>query len=312
MIVCCGEALIDMIPSKDSEGNSTLSPVSGGAIFNTAISLGRLGVKTAMFSGISDDLFGKQLIDDLHNSGVTSHLSIRSNRPTTLAFVELVDGKASYSFYDENTAGRMIQTEDLPEMPSEIDAFYFGGISLCAEPASSTYAVLAERVHRDSVLMLDPNIRPGFIQDEQAYRMRLEKMVSYADIIKVSDEDLEWIVRGDMDESARVERLRLFSRSTGSPLIIVTRGEKGVCAYLSNREAVFVEAKKVEVIDTVGAGDTFNAGVLESLLKSGVLTKSAFQTISADVIKNALLKGAEVAAVTVTRMGANPPWANEL
>lgn len=313
LIVCCGEALIDMIPVRDSEGNSALRPVSGGGIFNTAIGLGRLGIATAMFTGLSDDLFGKQLVDDLGDSGVLTHLAVRSSRPTTLAFVELVDGKASYSFYDENTAGRMIQADDLPDMPAGADVFYFGGISLCSEPASTSYAVLAEQVHNSSVVMIDPNIRPGFIQDEQLYRALLQKMIGLADIVKVSDEDLEWLVKGDISESTRVEKLRLSSRSAdGHPLIIVTRGEKGVCAYLSNGDEVTVDAKQVEVTDTVGAGDTFNAGVLESLQKSGVLTKSAFQKVNAQVIEKSLLRGVEVAAVTVTRVGANPPWIHEL
>ncbi len=312
MIVCCGEALIDMIPSKDSAGNLALRPVSGGAIFNTAIGLGRLEVKTAMFTGLSDDLFGRQLVDDLRHSNVATDLAVRSSRPTTLAFVELVDGKASYSFYDENTAGRMIQSDDLPEMPAQVNAFYFGGISLCAEPACLTYAALAEQVHKNSVLMLDPNIRPGFIQDELAYRALLRKMISFADIIKVSDEDLEWIIPEELSESERVEKLCQHRSDRNNPLVIVTLGEKGVNAYLSQGKKITIEANKVDVVDTVGAGDTFNAGLLESLFKSGVLTKAALKVAADKDIEKALRRGAEVAAVTITRVGANPPWLSEL
>lgn len=313
MIVCCGEALIDMIPSADGEGNPVLRPVSGGAIFNTAISLGRLGVTTAMVCGLSNDLFGKQLADDLKISGVSTDFAVRSGRPTTLAFVELVDGKASYSFYDENTAARMIQLSDIPEMPANATTFYFGGISLCVEPACLAYAELAERVHEDCIVMLDPNIRPSFIQDEGAYRSLLARMIGVADIVKVSDEDLEWIAGTSADESTLVEQLKSMSMADHSPsIVIVTRGEKGASAHLLNGEVISVDAKRAEVVDTVGAGDTFNAGVLESLSKSDFFSKSGLQQIDNDSVQRALIRGAAVAAVTITRAGANPPWANEL
>jgi len=111
MIICCGEALIDMIPVGDGQ---SLKPHAGGAVFNTAIALGRLGLSPRFLSGISTDLFGKILMDALHSSDVTTDLVIRSDRPTTLAFVELTDGNARYVFYDENTAGRMLDPDDLP------------------------------------------------------------------------------------------------------------------------------------------------------------------------------------------------------
>ena len=111
MILCCGEALIDMIPVETSGGDAFV-PHSGGAIFNTAIALGRLGGSASMVTGLSDDLFGQQLRDGLEASHVDTSLVIASDRPTTLAFVKLVDGHASYVFYDENSAGRMIQSDE--------------------------------------------------------------------------------------------------------------------------------------------------------------------------------------------------------
>ena len=139
MILCCGEALIDMLPRQTTGGAACFQPYSGGAVFNTAIALGRLGVPSSLFTGLSTDHFGQQLAATLRSSGVSIDLAHRSDRPTTLAFVTLVDGQARYAFYDENTAGRMLAPEDLPAVPSEVDVMFFGGISLAVEPCASTY-----------------------------------------------------------------------------------------------------------------------------------------------------------------------------
>lgn len=309
MIICCGEALIDMIPDALESGEVAFRPVSGGAIFNTAIGLGRLGVNVAMLTGLSDDLFGRQLAADLEKSDVRTSLAIVSSRPTTLAFVELVDGKATYSFYDENTAGRMIEPEDLPAAPADAEAFYFGGISLCSEPGADTYRQLAERVSEDNVVVLDPNIRANFITDEVRYRSRLMAMVAVADIMKISDEDLDWLIPGDLTEAEQVQQFRKDSRAR---LVIVTRGPDGAAGYLENGEMIFVPSQKVKVADTVGAGDTFNSGMLASLSRSGLLTRKSILNLSVSDVEKALQLGARVAAITVSRVGANPPWQSEL
>lgn len=310
MIVCCGEALIDMLPVS-SEGSTFFNPVCGGAIFNTAIALGRLNVDVSMFTGLSVDLFGEQLVEVLHKSNVNTDACIRAERPTTLAFVKLTDGVASYRFYDENTAARCIEIPDLPNFPESACAFYFGGISLCSEPAANAYVVLAEQVAAKATIVLDPNIRPNFIIDESAYRERLIRLIAVADVIKVSDEDLEWLAPQYSTEQDRVSYLRDKTRDSAA-LIVVTRGSKGAQAYLASGNNVYVEAKKAEVVDTVGAGDTFNAGLLESLNNEGYLNKDAIKNLSDEVVEKALVRGAEVAAITVSRAGANPPWASEL
>ena len=127
MILSCGEALIDMLPRQSTEGEAAFAPYAGGAVFNTAIALGRLGVPSGFLSGVSTDLFGEVLTDTLAASKVDTSLLIRSGRPTTLAFVKLVAGQASYAFYDENTAGRMIAPADLPAIPASVSAMFFGG-----------------------------------------------------------------------------------------------------------------------------------------------------------------------------------------
>lgn len=308
MIICCGEALIDMIPDTDSSGHTHFTPHSGGAIYNTSIALGRLGIKTALLSGLSDDLFGKQLTHGLQASGVDTSFLITSQRPTTLAFVELKNGHATYTFYDENTAGRSILPTDLPDLPAEIDALYFGGISLCSEPGADTYRHLAQKYAEQRCIILDPNIRPGFIEDETRYRERLDAMIAISDIVKVSDEDLHWIIPG----AENIEEKAQFLQAHGPSIVVMTRGASGVSAFHGDGDILNVSSQKVKVVDTVGAGDTFNAGMLASLSQQGLLNKAAVFSITPRQLESALKSGAAVAAVTVSRAGANPPWRNEL
>ncbi|MDI3336867.1 carbohydrate kinase [Defluviimonas aestuarii] len=308
MILCCGEALIDMIPSVNEKGQPSFTPYAGGAVFNTAIALGRLRARTGFLSGISSDLFGSLLRDTLARSNVDSSMAIISDRPTTLAFVQLTNGHASYIFYDENTAGRLLDPANLPELPDGTLALYFGGISLIGEPGSEFYAALALRESPDRVIMLDPNIRAGFIKDERAYRARLDRIIAHADIVKVSDEDLNWIIPGMLSLDDKVSKICAM----GPSLVILTKGGAGVAAAAQGRSMVSVMARRVEVVDTVGAGDTFNAGVLSKLSELRLLTKEALKQISDEHIRMALEQGVRVAAITVSRSGANPPWAEEL
>lgn len=305
MILCCGEALIDMLP-RDLGGQPAFAPHPGGAVFNTAIALGRLGATTGFFSGLSTDLFGDQLTEALKASHVTSDLAVRTARPTTLAFVRLVDGQASYAFYDENTAGRMLSKADLPTLLDHVTAMFFGGISLVAEPCGTVYEGLMQREAGRRVMMLDPNIRPGFITDEGAYRARIGRMIAMSDIVKVSDEDLHWLEGpGDLAALAR----GLCAR--GPQLVCVTQGAQGAWG-ITAEQAVFVPARKVAVVDTVGAGDTFNAGVLAALRLAGLCKGGRLARLEPGQIEAALTRGSAAAAITVSRAGANPPWAHEI
>jgi fructokinase len=308
MILCCGEALIDMIPAVTADGQTAFVPHTGGAVFNTSVALGRLGADTGLMSGLSRDVFGTQLAKDLQASNVdTSHV-IWSDRPTTLAFVHLRDGHASYSFYDENSAGRMLQPEDLPELSADISTLFFGGISLVCEPAAETYLHLAIRESTDRAVMLDPNIRPAFIQDDQGYRNRLDQMIACADVVKVSDEDLDWI----LPEAASLEGKAAELQKNGPRIVIVTRGKHGARAFLPDGKVLDVPAQSVQVVDTVGAGDAFNAGFLAHLASSGHLDKRNLRSPSSKVIGDAISFASRVAAITVSRAGANPPWQHEL
>lgn len=308
MILCCGEALIDMLPRAHADGAQGFVPHAGGAIFNTAIALGRLGTPTGFLTGASTDLFGDILRAELEASGVATDLIVWSDRPTTLAFVKLTGGQAHYTFYDENTAGRMLDPQAAPTIPDDVTTLYFGGISLIGEPAADFYLALAEREAARRVIVCDPNIRAGFIRDEAAYRRRLDRMMAHTDILKVSDEDVSWLVPGA--ESVLDKARSLLAK--GPRIVVLTRGAEGASAVTASGETVSVAVRKVTVVDTVGAGDTFNAGVLARLHGFGLLNRADLGRIEAEHLKAALEHGARVAAVTVSRPGANPPWAHEL
>jgi fructokinase len=305
MIICCGEALIDMLPRTTTQGEDAFSPYAGGSVFNTALALGRLGLKTGFFTGMSSDMFGDILRKALSDSGVDHSYCATLDLHTTLAFVRLVNGQASYAFFDENTAGRMITEEHLPTLGDEVEALHFGAISLIPDPCGATYESLMRREHGSRVISLDPNIRPGFITDAAKHRARIDRMIAMSDIVKMSDEDLEWFGMPDMETAARAWL------GQGPSLVVFTRGARGAIGF-TREHTVEVDGVAVTVADTVGAGDTFNAGILASLKRDNALTKQAMKTLSAEAIGNALRLGAKAAAVTVSRPGANPPWASEI
>ena len=308
MILCCGEALIDMIPTVSTTGARAFEPHPGGSVFNTAVALGRLGATTGFLSGLSTDQFGVQLSQALVESNVDTTTAIITDRPTALAFVQLNDGQANYIFYDENSAGRWMTTDQLPEIPHKISTLYFGGISLIGGPCSDFYAALAVRESANRVVMLDPNIRVSMVEDEEKYRTRLKRMLLHSDIVKVSDEDLAWIID---DPNDLISEARAIQKM-GPKLVIVTRGAKGALVVTQDKNAVEVPAQPVSVVDTVGAGDTFNAGVHANLAQNRLLTKQALARVGTSEIQEAVKFGAKVAAKTVSRSGADSPWASEL
>lgn len=306
MILCCGEALIDMLPRETTQGEEAFAPYPGGAVFNTAIALGRLAAEPGFLCGLSRDAFGAMLEASLREANVDPSLSPRSDRLTTLAFVRLTNGQASYQFYDENTALSGMTIDDIKPLPGNVDALFFGGISLVGATCGPAFEALMLREADSHVTMIDPNIRESFITDRDTYVARIGKMMAAADIVKLSDEDLMWLEGdGDYGDLAR----GILAR--GTKLVIITRGAEGATAYMANHE-VSAPAETVLLVDTVGAGDTFNAGVLFALQQSGSLTKEAIKTLDAGNLRKALEMGARCAAVTVSRAGANPPWAHEI
>lgn len=301
MILCIGEALIDMVPQND-----TFRPLPGGSVYNTAIALGRIGAETGFLWPISRDPFGEALLRPLAEAGVNTDLCPRTDRLTTLAFVTLTGGEARYSFYDEGSAGRMLVPGDIPALPSSVTALFAGGISLVPDPCGAAVEGLISAHHVRLPVMLDPNIRPFFIPDADAYRARLARLLPMADIVKLSGDDLEWLYPELAAQAAAQKVLAL-----GPRIVLQTGGAAGARAHWAG-DMVAAPAIRTTVADTIGAGDTFNAGVLASLAQQGVLSKRGIAALQADQLTAALTLGARAAAVTVSRPGANPPWAHEL
>jgi fructokinase len=306
MILCCGEALIDMLPRKGADGADVYQPFLGGSVYNTAIALSRLGTSTGFFAGLSNDFFGDSLVAGLKDAGVSEKYVRRKDRYTTLALVKLSDGHARYSFIEEGSAGRMLEKRDLPKVPKSVDALHFGSISLIPEPCGTTYETLMKRSAKSHVISLDPNIRPTLIKDKKKHLARLNRLIKLADLVKISDEDIIWMT-GKKD-FAKVAAGWL---KAGAKIVAVTRGGEGVEIH-TKKHALMLEAPKVKVADTVGAGDTFTAGFLTYLKRNGLLNKKAIAGIDATQLMHAAEFAMKCAAVTVSRPGANPPWAHEV
>ena len=303
MILCAGEALIDMIPDADG----AYVPHVGGAVLNTAVALGRLGEDAGLITGLSSDPFGSMIEDHLTASQVSVTPAVRSDRNTTLAFVQLEHGNATYTYYDADTATRNIQPTDIASVPAGTKAVFFGGISLCNPPVADTLLDLALSQPADRLVMADPNIRPGFVSDQEGYRTRLTKLIGRADIVKLSDDDIGWLLP-DGDLNAKAQAVLAM----GPKMLLLTEGGDGATAHLANGTKVRVAAEKAQVVDTVGAGDTFNAGCLAALRRADALSPSAIATPGEASLADMLTFAARAAAITVSRAGANPPWQTEL
>ncbi|MDO5648169.1 carbohydrate kinase [Paracoccus sp. (in: a-proteobacteria)] len=301
MILCAGESLIDMVPQDGG-----FRPLAGGAVYNTAVALGRLGANAGYLWPISTDPFGAMIRQPLADAGVNTDLCPVTDRLTTLAIVTLTGTEARYSFYDAESAGRMLRPDDIAPLPDTVAALFAGGISLVPDPCGATIETLIAQNHARMAVMIDPNIRPFFITEPEPYRARLSHLLPMADIVKLSADDLEWLYP-DLSPDAAAQRVL----QTGPRIVLQTGGESGARAIWAG-DVVNVPAVRTTVADTIGAGDTFNAGVLASLSRQGVLTKSGLASVTPAQLRTALTMGAQAAAVTVSRPGANPPWAHEM
>ena len=221
MIVCCGEALIDFLPRKSAEGDAVYQPFCGGSVYNTAIALGRLGIGTGFFSGLSSDFFGDMLRDGLKASHVDLAYVKTWDKPSTLAFVKLSDGHARYSFFDDNSACRMLTRKDLPKLAAKVQALHFGSISLIPEPGGTALEALMKREAKTRVISLDPNIRASLIKDRRGHLARLHRMIAMADVVKISDEDVAWMT-GKSDFAKTAEKWLKAGAGSSSSRVAVT------------------------------------------------------------------------------------------
>lgn len=306
MIICAGESLIDMVSFR---GEAEYTPHVGGSNFNSSIALGRLGADSYYFGAISNDNYGELIENTLRHSNVKQDFIIKTNRPTTLAYADVIDGIAEYTFVDEHSAGRLLDTTSLKPFLDGVKkakALLVGGISLQAEPCGSSWQWLIEEVSGYLPIYFDANIRPDFIEDKQSFFHRFIELTSRVDIIKISDEDYRYLYGAqDFSETSK------GWLNNGVKLVILTLGSDGAKVLYSDHE-VSVQSNKVDVLDTIAAGDTFNAGFLLSLDKQGLLDRESLNSIGKTQLKTALTFANKVASITVTKKGANPPWLEEL
>ena len=307
MIICAGESLVDMVSFR---GEPEYTPHVGGSNFNSSIALGRLGADSYYFGAISNDSYGELIENTLRHSKVKEDFVIKTNRPTTLAYADVVDGIAEYTFVDEHSAGRLLDQTSLKPFVNRVmkaKALVVGGISLQAEPCGSSWQWFIEQVSGQLPIYFDANIRPDFIENKQRYLNRFVKLTSKVDIIKISEEDYRYLY-GAQDFN-KVSKVWL---DNGVKLVIFTLGSEGSKVIFDNDKEVFFKSKKVDVVDTIAAGDSFNAGFLLSLDEQGLLDRVSLDIISDTQLEKALSYANKVASITVTKKGANPPWLHQI
>ncbi|KAA0931641.1 carbohydrate kinase family protein [Streptomyces apricus] len=300
MIVVAGEALIDLVPGEPG-ALAALTPRRGGGPYNTAVALGRLGSPATFCSRISRDAFGEALIDGLREAGVDVASVQRGAEPTTLAVASIAEnGSASYSFYVEGTADRLFSAPG--RLPEGTRAVSFGTCSLVLEPGASAYEELMRDASAQGVFTaLDPNIRAVLIPDPDAYRARFKSWLPSVSLLKLSEEDAEWLGGTPREWLA-----------CGPSAVVVTRGGDGLTAYTRDGGEHSVPGEPVDVVDTIGAGDTVNAALLHGLAARDALSAAAVAGLGADGWGELLRFAARAAAITCSRAGAEPPYAHEL
>ena len=304
-IVVAGEALVDLVPGDDGR----LAPLPGGSPFNVAIGLGRLGVPTAYLGPVSDDGFGYLLATRLDDAQVERVLAGRSALPTSLAMVHLdAAGRASYRFYLEATSATSLRPEDAASLPTDLPLHLsLGAVTFATGSTGHVLAALAMDAARRPLVSLDPNVRSAVMGERAAAARTMAEVVACVDLVKVSDDDLAAL---HPDEDPLVVAGRWAS--SGPALVVVTRGAQGAVAIRREGGTLTVASPEVDVVDTVGAGDAFSAGLLAALTERDALERSRLVALAAGELNAALRFAAEVAAATCTRAGADPPWRDQL
>ncbi len=306
-IAILGEALIDF----KSTGALAFQGFIGGSSLNVATATARLGQSTMFLTQISSDLFGASLREHMTKNGIdTSHV-LESDSHSTLAFVEERDGQAHFSFMNSRAADTMYDPQPRPILPANLKFMQFGSISLLSDPTSTSITEIIGK-HRSSLnhnvtVVFDPNCRPALTPDLEGYKRKLRNWLRLAHVVKVSDQDLGWL---EPDKS--LDDVAADWIAQGPSVVIITRGEHGSSLYRAGHERLQVPTPKVSVIDTVGAGDTYTAGLMVSLLEHGHERAEQLATHSDQTWLEVMQFAAQAAAINCTRAGANPPTRAEV
>ncbi|MEO6207523.1 MAG: PfkB family carbohydrate kinase [Candidatus Limnocylindrales bacterium] len=300
-IVVAGEALVDLIVAPDGR----LAAIPGGGPYNTARTIARLGGDVAFLGRLSDDRFGRTLRAALESDGVALHHVAQTSDPTTLAVAELDElGVASYQFYLDGTSAPGLTVADAAPVPGpDLVALHVGTLGLVMEPIGATIEWLVDAVAASTLVMLDPNSRPSATPDASAFRARIGRLALRADVIKVSDDDLAFLSPGDGADAA-IEQLL----ATGDPVVLRTDGGRAVEIRTRGQRSV-IPVPSVDVVDTVGAGDAFGGGFLQSWIAAG---RGRTELADLEALVDSVTFAVRVASLTCTRPGADPPTRAEL
>jgi len=312
MILCIGEAVIDMFQKNIPNAGEVFMPLPGGCSYNMSIAISRLKQSAAFLGKISTNFFGEIQIRRLKENNVRDDLLIRSEKNPILAFIKTEAGREpQYAFYDEGTCDVSLSIEELPSLPDETTCIVFGSVSMTMEPIATTIETFINKAAEKTVVAFDPNIRPMMIKDKAAYLKRFEKWAGLSTIVKISAEDYNYI-RANTDPR---EALRSII-DMGSKLAIMTLGPEGALAMLKRgADLIEVSSPAVDagpVADTVGAGDTFLGAMLAWLQRRGKLSHNAIASLSEKDLNDALVFANKAAAIVCTRRGAEPPTLEEV
>ena len=306
MFLVCGEALWDLFASEGDHG-VTFDARIGGSPFNVAVGLARLQQKSALLTGLSTDPMGRRLKAALSREQVDTRFILDTDSPSTLSVVDLnADGTPNYTFYGHGAADRAVAVRDLPMLGPDVWGLHAGSYSLVVEPVGSSLLTLFEREAGRRLITLDPNVRLNVEPDTEIWRTRVGRFAAHADMIKVSDEDLGLIFPG-----ATAAEIAGRWLDTGAGLVIVTRGESGAEAF-TRRDSLSVAGHRITLVDSVGAGDTFQAAMIAGLAEAGIWSRPALDALSRDMLGNLIGFAARAAAITCSRRGADLPRRTEL
>jgi fructokinase len=299
MIVVAGEALLDLVVS-----DGAVLPSPGGGPYNTARALGRLGASVGFLGRLSQDYFGSMLTNVLAESGVSLRYASRGPEPSALAIAHrTADGEAHYSFY---LRGTTFGYATFPTPSADVRALCVGSLALALEPSASALEAFVENEHHRRIVVIDPNVRAEAIADHEDYRARLDRCCRAAHIVKLSASDASWLLPG-MDPGQVARRLL----DLGAELVVVTLGGDGAIAR-TRGAAGRVPAQRVAVLDTIGAGDAFGAGLLVALEQRGTLAPGTIAALTESELEQVLHFASAVAALTCARSGAETPTLAEV
>ncbi|MBB3951547.1 carbohydrate kinase family protein [Aureimonas jatrophae] len=307
MFMSCGDALFDMFAGGNEADVSSISLAGriGGSALNVALGLARLEHRSAFFTKMSGDLFGRRIRAFMQQEAIDDRFLIDTTRNTTLAMVSLSpQGTPRYDFYIEGTADRSVEPNEVPShLPADLAAIHLAGsYSTVSEPTASALAKLVAQEHQSRFISYDPNIRSSVQPDLDIWRSRIGATVPFATLVKASDEDVEQVFPGRNHETVLADWI-----AAGVGMAIITLGEKGALAMSSGGATARVPGRSVVVADTVGAGDTFQAATLSRLAETNRLSRAALDGMSAQDLGELLDFAVRAAAVTCTRRGADLP-----